>query len=39
MRAKIRKFVLGLTQDLVLEFKAALLNNNMDISRLLVYMH
>lgn len=32
MRSKIRKFALGLSHDLVLECKAAMLNNDMDIS-------
>lgn len=34
----MRKFALGLSRDLVLECKVAILNNNMDIFRLMVYM-
>lgn len=38
MRARMRKFAFGLSRDLILESKAALLNKDMDISRLVVYM-
>lgn len=38
MRARMRKFSLGLSRDLVLECKAVMFNNDMDISRLAVYM-
>lgn len=38
MRAKISKFVFGLSHDLILESKTALLNKDMDISRLVVYV-
>lgn len=32
----MRKFDFGLSGDLVLEFKGAMLNNDMDLSRLVV---
>lgn len=38
MRSRMRKFDLGLSRDLVLECKPAMLNNDMDTSRLIVYM-
>lgn len=34
----MRNFSLGLSHNLVLEFKAAMLNNYMDISKLVVNM-
>lgn len=34
----MRKFALGLSQELVLECKNVILNNNMDISRFKVYI-
>ena len=38
MRSKMRKFASGLSRDLVLECMATRLNNDMDISKLVVYM-
>lgn len=38
MRANMRTFYLGFSQNLVLECKGTFLNNNMDISRLMVYI-
>src|SRR5688572_14258549 len=38
MRAKMRKFVSGLAKHVKREGKAAILNNNMDFSRLVVYL-
>lgn len=38
MRSQIRKITSGLSHELVLEYKDAILNNDMDISRLMVYM-
>jgi len=38
IRARIKKFISNLSQYLILESKAALLNKDMDISRLLIYM-
>lgn len=34
----MRNFSFGLSRDLVLECKAAMFNNDMDISSLVVYM-
>ena len=38
MRARMRKFASGLNDGLVLECKGAMLNSDMDISRLVVHM-
>ena len=38
MRARMRKFNYGLSHNLVLESKAALLNKAMDISQLVIYI-
>lgn len=38
MRARMRKFVSSLSDDLVLECKGAMLNRDMDFSRLSVHM-
>ena len=38
MRAKMRKFVSGLAKHTKKEGKAAILNNDMDFSRLVVYL-
>lgn len=38
MRARMRKFASGLSDDLVVECKGAILNKYMDISRLTMYM-
>lgn len=38
MKYRMRKFASGLYRDLVLECKAAMLNMDMNISRLVVYM-
>lgn len=38
MRARIKKFTPGLSQDLILESKIALLIKDMDILRLMVHM-
>lgn len=38
MRARMRKFAFGLSRDFIVECKTALLNKDMDISRLVVYM-
>lgn len=38
MRYRMKEFVSRLSHDLVLEYKAAMLNNDMYISRLVVYM-
>lgn len=38
VRSRMRKYALSLSRDLVLECKAAILNNDIDISRLVVYM-
>lgn len=38
MRSKMRKFSWGLSRALVLECKGVMLNSDMDISRLVVYM-
>lgn len=37
MRAKMRKFVSGISDEVVLECKGAMLNKDMDISRLMMY--
>lgn len=33
----MRKFVLGISHDLVLEYKASMINSDMDISRFTIY--
>ena len=38
MRARIRKFASGLSYDSVLECKTTMLNNDIDIYRMVVYM-
>lgn len=38
MGTKMMKFSSSLSRDLVLEYKAILLNHDMDISRLVVYI-
>lgn len=38
IRSIMEKFSLGLSSDLVLEYKGAILNNNIDMSRLVVYI-
>lgn len=38
MRVRMSKFDLGLSQDLVLECKLVMLNNDMDICRMVVYI-
>lgn len=38
MRSKLKKFDSCFSRDLVLEYKAMMLNNDMDISRLVVYI-
>lgn len=38
IRSKMKKFALGLSRDSVLECKGSMLNNDMDIYRLVVYM-
>lgn len=38
MRARIRKFSLSLSRDMVLKCKAIILNNDTDISWLVVYI-
>lgn len=38
MRDRIRKFAFDLSYELILESKVALLNKDMDISRLMVYV-
>lgn len=35
----MRKFPFALSQNLILESKSTLLNKDMDISKLVVYMH
>lgn len=38
IRARMRKFVFGLYGDLVLECKGTMFNNDLNLSRLVVYM-
>lgn len=38
MRSQIRKFASGLSNNLVLECKGAMLKSDMDISRLVIYI-
>lgn len=38
IRARMRKFGFGLLDDLILESKEVMLNNDIDLSRLVVYM-
>lgn len=38
IRSGMIKFSSGLSRDLVLEYKAAMLNSDMNISRLVIYM-
>lgn len=38
MKEKMRKFASGLFHDIVLDYKAAMLNNDMDIYRIVVYI-
>lgn len=38
MRSRMRKFMFGTFDDLVLEYKGEILNSDMNISRLMVYI-
>lgn len=39
MRPEMRKFSSGLSQNMLLEYQSALLNNDIIISKLVLYMH